>query len=130
MGCGTGLPAGMNDDVRVLSVPSAGLWGVEQRSLKYVKAVLNFQYPLRAYGVWNSVSVIIHLSAPVFQYPLRAYGVWNVHGDETVSVYDDLSVPSAGLWGVELTASAPRGELAELSVPSAGLWGVEQRSRW
>ena len=37
-----------------------------------------FQYPLRAYGVWNPTRPPRTLAVTaIFQYPLRAYGVWN-----------------------------------------------------
>ena len=38
---------------------------------------MDFQYPLRAYGVWNNAIRNRQMSAAYFQYPLRAYGVWN-----------------------------------------------------
>ncbi len=40
---------------RSLSVPSAGLWAVERRVIAlFVAPVILFQYPLRAYGLWNA----------------------------------------------------------------------------
>ena len=39
----------------------------------------------------------------IFQYPLRAYGLWNVGGDQVGAPLGDLSVPSAGLWAMELS---------------------------
>ena len=63
----------------------------------------NFQYPLRAYGVWNAAPVPSdHGYQMDFQYPLRAYGVWNHRRTHRRVADAVLSVPSAGLWGVEL----------------------------
>ena len=42
-----------------------------------VKVTTAFQYPLRAYGVWNCEPLAASSKLPSFQYPLRAYGVWN-----------------------------------------------------
>ena len=52
-----------------------GCGTVEERQLQL--AARRFQYPLRAYGVWNRGVQPRAVSAPYFQYPLRAYGVWN-----------------------------------------------------
>ncbi len=37
----------------------------------------HFQYPLRAYGLWNDDFVTFPGTWRCFQYPLRAYGLWN-----------------------------------------------------
>ncbi len=42
----------------------------------------------------------------VFQYPLRAYGLWNVVVCSPMLHWCYLSVPSAGLWAVEPPRSA------------------------
>ena len=60
-----------------------------------------FQYPLRAYGVWNTTAAGTDGRLPAFQYPLRAYGVWNCGSGKSRRRQRQLSVPSAGLWGVE-----------------------------
>ena len=187
-----------------LSVPSAGLWGVEPPARRRDRPRReNFQYPLRAYGVWNlritycviatrltfstlcgpmgcgtavvdanptprhafstlcgpmgcgtQLLQILQPSRQNFQYPLRAYGVWNSCSKPGCWAISSLSVPSAGLWGVEhcsvarspqpeypfSTLCGPMGcgttltsvgntDIAQLSVPSAGLWGVEHALR-
>ncbi len=69
-----------------------------------------FQYPLRAYGLWNPGAAGQQHRERYFQYPLRAYGLWNI---------ETADIPVRSIW---------------LSVPSAGLWAVEQPSeklsRW
>ncbi len=77
MGCGTtifGTPA----IAGALSVPSAGLWAVEHAAESYINILYSdFQYPLRAYGLWNPTSGVYKTPDLHFQYPLRAYGLWN-----------------------------------------------------
>ncbi len=63
-----------------------------------------FQYPLRAYGLWNAQSAAQRLLLQIFQYPLRAYGLWNSLAQGRAGMHDALSVPSAGLWAVEQRA--------------------------
>ena len=54
MGCGTTYGTMEKYTVQELSVPSAGLWGVERESQQGCFRLPHcFQYPLRAYGVWN-----------------------------------------------------------------------------
>ena len=71
---------------------------MEQKAAKALKeATGNFQYPLRAYRVWNlTIRNDIDIMS-LFQYPLRAYRVWNTRVYAHNGANFDLSVPSAGL---------------------------------
>ena len=60
-------------------------------------AIIDFQYPLRAYRVWNLHQTSIARTFATFQYPLRAYRVWNVRNERSIMPLLRLSVPSAGL---------------------------------
>ena len=113
-----------------LSVPSAGLWGVEQLVTGMaLSGVTTFSTLCGPMGCGTSGALGRGAARRVFQYPLRAYGVWNqTHLPASRCTYD-LSVPSAGLWGVELQQALDVAVDEELSVPSAGLWGVEPASR-
>ena len=64
-----------------------------------------FQYPLRAYGLWNPPVARPALDRTGFQYPLRAYGLWNLANRRTSWQSAHLSVPSAGLWACLLYTS-------------------------
>ena len=44
----------------------------------------------------------------LFQYPLRAYGLWNEDDLNELLARLRLSVPSAGLWAMELPEAAVR----------------------
>ena len=44
-------------------------------------ACRDFQYPLRAYRVWNGGWTTEYQPGRFFQYPLRAYRVWNAESD-------------------------------------------------
>ena len=85
----------------------------------------HFQYPLRAYGVWNTNTDALTFLVHVFQYPLRAYGVWNMRTSARASSRLNFQYPlrAYGVWNRD----TPRGDGygRSLSVPSAGLWGVE-----
>ncbi len=78
MGCGTPAVRRRVIHCQDLSVPSAGLWAVEP------------DLPFETQGQ----------SIP-FQYPLRAYGLWNLIRARATFARSGLSVPSAGLWAVE-----------------------------
>ncbi len=130
MGCGT-LPSETTSRMtRDLSVPSAGLWAVEPTERFTRRGLVDdFQYPLRAYGLWNCGSRactqdVETLSVPsaglwavepprietlpdsecFFQYPLRAYGLWNVSFVQVkpcMSQYFQYPLRAYGLWNSE-----------------------------
>ncbi len=70
----------------------------------------NFQYPLRAYGLWNGCSCNACLAEQGFQYPLRAYGLWNPNSAETPVTKISFQYPlrAYGLWNSLTTIAAGR----------------------
>ena len=90
----------------------------------------NFQYPLRAYGVWNAIAEGPQSLRDTFQYPLRAYGVWNMLEAQEMSLRGATFSTLCGPMGCgtsNLLYYSAHSLL--LSVPSAGLWGVEPSPR-
>ena len=82
----------------------------------------NFQYPLRAYRVWNTLALSCALLCVLFQYPLRAYRVWN--SDRVFSAWIAVLSFSTLCGPIGCGTSQEHHQAhpyAQLSVPSAGL---------
>ena len=85
-----------------LSVPSAGLWAMERAEEQGNGHVLySFSTLCGPMGYGTSPARPAETTMKHFQYPLRAYGLWNLAVRRIAQVDLSLSVPSAGLWAME-----------------------------
>ncbi len=85
-----------------LSVPSAGLWAVERRrQCTTLSRWLSFSTLCGPMGCGTVKEISDDGLDKHFQYPLRAYGLWNRLPHALCVQLVVLSVPSAGLWAVE-----------------------------
>ena len=109
-----------------LSVPSTGLWAEQHRGRRG-GGTDGDTLSVPSTGLWAEQPNGRCAMLPVvdFQYPLRAYGLSNRYRGRSARTSKPLSVPSTGLWAEQRGAPSRWYHVTVLSVPSTGLWAEQ-----